>query len=240
MIRKFLGIGSLLFFCLNAVASEQSMSVGGSVGLPNLLAFDLRYVGFEEVEFGLSFGSLPLDSLLEGKIPLDAQDVDLQQPDPYKVYPSAGFALTGYTPYLRYYPWKSKFFFQLGYSIWRFRANLRGDLRNETSGVTSYGVVSGTLSIDQPVVTPGIGWRWKILNSFQLDVGVGVSVLQETQAAVNIGGSLNNILTVLPAAQVEFDNAVTEIQNQLDSGVGSFRNSIPVLPSVFLGLGFAF
>ncbi len=240
MFQKFILFCLGLGFAFHVRSAEQSMSVGGSVGLPNLLAFDLRYVGFEEVEFGLSFGSLPLDSILEGKIPLDPQDVDLQQPDPYRVYPAASFALTGYTPYLRYYPWKSKFFFQLGYSIWRFRANLRGDLRNETSRVTSYGVVSGTLSIEQPVITPGIGWRWKILNSFQLDVGLGVSVLQKTQAAVNIGGSLNNILTVLPAAQVEFDNAVTEIQNQLDSGVGSFRDSIPVLPSVFLGLGFAF
>lgn len=239
--RNFWILGLFVFsIAVGAKDKDSSFAIGGSSGLPHLLAFDMRYVGFENVEFGLSFGSLPLNSLLSGQITLSPQDVDLQQSDPYRLYPRAGFSLTGYTPYLRYYPSSGVFYFQLSYSMWRFLASVNGDLRNETTGTTSAGVVSGTLSINQVVLTPSLGWRWIVAQSFHLDFGLGLSFLRRTQAAVNVGGSLGNFVGLVPSAEQAFNDAVDQIESQLDTGVAALQDNIPILPSLYLGLNFAF
>jgi hypothetical protein len=233
-----------LFFLINlsaltpsAFSEEFSFGIGSTVGLPNLISFDLRFPGLKRIEGGLSLGSFPADRLIQRQIALEAIPVDLQQEDPYALYPSASFKLTSFSPYFRvYFSDEGQFFFQTSYAIWRFSAALNADLQNETTDVRTRGVIAGTLTINQPLVTPSLGWRFKIANAAILDLGFGASFLLKTDPSLNVGGSLSNILTLVPDAQNSFDQAIDQAGADLENAVTELRNQISFLPAIFVGL----
>lgn len=222
---------------VSSFAQARQIGLGAVGGLPNMIGADVRYMGSSNFEFGLSMGSLPLDTLLKNKIPLAPISVDLDQPDSYSILPSLGFQMTAFSPYLRLYPWSKSFYLQAAYSLWRFRANIAGDLRNDTTQAISNSVVTGYLDIAQTVVTPQIGWRYFVGEALYFDFGVGCSILRKVTPQSYIGSSLEGVLSLSPEGQAALETAREQVGTQVDSGVATYRARIRFLPSILLTLG---
>lgn len=222
-------------------SSLASFTLGATAGSPMLLGLELTYVHSSSFEAGLSFGSFPINDIFASQVALDPIDVDLGLSDPYKLYPEARFQFTGFSPYLRYYPGAADWYLQLAYTVWRFSVAATGDLRNETTGAVSAGLISGNLLVVPQLVTLATGWRFYVTDQWIINFGFGVSYVGETENNLNIGGSVTSALPfVPPSGQTAFDDAKAVLQNSVNDALNEARTTLKVLPSAFISTAIAF
>jgi hypothetical protein len=229
--------------------SSKIFAIGGTVGLPQLEALELRYTGFKQIEFGMGFGVLPqldaflkrkVDTYLNNNISADKRELVLQAGQTSLILPSSSFKLTGFSPFVRIYPWGGPFYAQLGYTIWRFRGSIMGDVQNETTGTVSYGLISGSADLNQPVITAAIGWKHRFLGSLYFDFGFGAFSLQPAKSSISIGGTVASLANVLPDAQAKLDSTQTEINQKVAAALTDLRRKLVLLPALYLAAGFEF
>lgn len=229
----FLGVAA------SVQASDRLIGIGAVGGLPQLLGVDLRYLGSSVLEFGVGFGSVPLNKWVKPYVTLENIPLDLGLDDEYQLEPDASYRLTGFTPFVRLYPFGGAFYVQASYSVWKFSTSITGSLRNLDTDELTAGVVTGNLTIRQTVTTPAIGWRtW--ISSLYLDFGLGLGILRQTEPSVSIGGSLSSIASASEEGREAFEQAQEDISQAVQDGVNTFREKVSFVPALYLGLGLAF
>ncbi len=209
-------------------------------GLPELLGVQFTYQGFRSVVFGMGFGALPINALVNRAVKLSSMPLTMTSGGPYEIVPSASYSLSQYSFFAKVFPWNGNFFVQTGYASLNASGSLVGDLRNESTGGSTAGAMTGTVRFTQPVVQFAVGWDFLFSSGIFFNAGVGASYLMVPSSTVAVGGAITNFIPLDPAAEQSFEEAKASIRSQVETGVQSIRGVTRFFPSVFIGVGWAF
>jgi hypothetical protein len=170
----------LLLGLSTASASENArdnrkVSLGLIAGMPDMIGVQVKAEGVPNFEFGGSIGSFSMDPILRSRVPLSGVPVNLGLPDSYEIVPTASFNLFDVSIFARYFPWSTGFFTQIGFDWWHFGTNFTGDLKDINTGISTSGVVTGTLDLKQPMLSPSVGYQFFLSDRFVLDTAAGLS-----------------------------------------------------------------
>ncbi len=220
--------------------SGKSFGLSLTGGFPDFIGLDLAYLGWSPFVLGISFGSAPIQTILSSKIPLDPIPVDFSLPDQYSLIPNANFNLYSVSAYLKYFFSKSGFYIELLTANLTFGANVGGDLKNETSEVTSYSVVNGSARLNQVIIGMMGGFHAMVLSNLFIEGALGAGYLIFPVYSISIGGTISNVIGIVPNGEQTFNDAKLQIQTSFDSAMTAYRSSIKVLPLAFVNIGITF
>lgn len=209
-------------------------------GAPELVGLQISVPVASWLLLGAGFGSLPINSYLQQAVPVSSVPVPISYGGPYSLYPAAQFSLTSFSVFIRAYPLGRGLFFQLGETTLTASASVNGNLKNESSGGTAYGVLSGSATLSQPVADLHIGYELSITRGLFVQAALGVCRLLKTNYTINLGGTVAALVPLDPNADQAFSSAKDLIQTQIDGGMQKYRDAIQFLPEIFLGIGWAF
>ena len=239
--------GLLLVACVllspTAIWAKPDRNIGfaAAAGVPRLLGVDLSYVGAADwISMGASFGSLPIDRLINSKVPLPALDLGTLGTDAFELVPTASYRFFGTTGYLRIFPGWGGFFTELAFSYWTFSGTVALALHNKTQDTSVSGVASGTLKIQMPALVPALGYEFRIGPGFFIDVGLGVMVLMKPSYSISMGGRAADFLPIVTEAESAFEDAKSTLDTEISNALTELKSTLPVLPSLFLTIGYAF
>lgn len=230
---------------IKAEASEngrngKQFAADFAVGLPQLIGLELSYIGFSKFAFGLGFGSLPIQKILDSQITLSPIPVTSVGDSTFSFVPSATYRFYGAEVFGRFYPWDSGLFTQAGYALWNFHGSISGALQNDTLGTSFNDVLSGSLAFSLPMITTSIGYQWIWNFGLFIDAGIGASILLKPSYSLSISGTATTIAELLPDASAQLDSARDQLSSQIDSALQSLSATVPVLPNIYLAIGWAF
>lgn len=234
-------LGSILLSTYaQAEKKERIAGVDVVFGLPQMLGVGVAYMGNPNFEAGLSFGSIPVNRLLNNSAQLAKQPLNLGTPDSYSLIPSASFSTTSLSPFVRYFPFAGDLYLQAMYSLVRVGASVNGDLSNDTQGTITPGVVNGTLNLSQSMVTASVGYRPFITDVLFAHFNLGVTIVAASGYELGVGGTLSDLVNATPQGKQEFENAKADLKDKVDSALRQYREKVKFLPSFTIALGFAF
>ncbi|MEK7691284.1 MAG: hypothetical protein AAB425_09705 [Bdellovibrionota bacterium] len=236
-------LGASLGFFTNPAWAKPDRNIGFAAvaGVPRLLGVDLSYVGAADwISFGASFGSLPVDRLINSKVPLPALDMGTLGTEAFELVPQATYRFFGTTGYLRLFPGWGGFFTELAFSYWTFSGTVSLNLHNKTQDTSVAGVASGTLKIYMPALAPAFGYEFKIGPGFFVDVGLGVMILLKPSYSISMGGRAADFLPIVSEAESAYEDAKSTLDQEISSALSELQATLPVLPGLFLTVGYAF
>lgn len=241
--KRFFVVLILLFLSLtDASANRNGKNLGIDLvgGLPQLFGLELRYIGIEKFTFGASFGSAPLNGVLNSKINLQARAIQNSSPDPLTLLPAATYSLTGLTLFARYFPWIEGWFTQVGFSNWSFKGAVVGHLRNETTGGVANSAVTGSIDITQRIISFTVGRQW-FISDFFFEFGFGAGYLIPLKYSISTGGAASTFQDVAPSNnQDDLEQAQNDLRNQADTELQKVRDQLKVIPLLFVSVGWTF
>jgi hypothetical protein len=222
--------------------TSHTVGLALTTGFPQLISAEVRVTSVPHLEFGLGFGGFPANAVASSIYTPKPVPIDLHLTDTYNLYPSTSFSLTGFYAFARWFPGDSSsgFFWHLSFHTVSFSAQLDGDLKDETTGGTIKGALSGDVSLLQPLVMTGPGYQFLFGEHFHLDLGAALIVLFHASSSVNIGGSLAALASLDPTAQANYNAAKASVADQVNGAMATYQSSVKVLPSVYMSLGYLF
>ena len=223
-----------------AVSKEKTIGINGIAGFPQMLGLEFRYLGLNPIHFGVSFGSLPINSILNSQITLEPIPLDLSLGDTYYMYPFTSYQALSTSVFTRYCFGEGGFFFQLMYTSWSFSASVSGSLQNETLGTSFGGAISGSASLNQAMVTPSFGYQFYIFDDLFMEFALGASILTKPTRSISLGGTAIAALMLLPGGEEEFEKAKTQIETQYNDAIDTLDRTLKILPAISIGLGWSF
>jgi len=215
----------------------HDFGVGIVTGVPELLGVELKWMPWDILETSAGLGSAPINGFLQSQVTLSPIPVDLQTGDTFNLYPSATYSLSTVALGIKLMPWTEGLFIKAGYQAIQFATNYTANLKNETTGGVSNGVISGTLSLSQPVVTPMLGYQFTISPRLYIDLSLGASIMLPANSTLTTGGSLASIMTLSPGGTQNFENAKADLQTQVDNAIRAYQSQLRVFPSMLIGFG---
>lgn len=223
-----------------ADTTGKLIGVGAVGGVPQLLGAELSFLGWGWIQPGITFGSVPVNSLLNSAIPLSPIPINISIPGLFNLYPSASYSLFGYGGFakLRLTSWG--LIANLLVSKVTFTGSATASLKNElTSGVVS-GVVSGSFALEQWMVGPTFGIQASLGNALSFELALGGGYLLPPSYSLSLGGSAPAALSVLPGGTTAFDDAKSSLRDTFDSAVRSYRALTSFVPFAYVSLGYSF
>ena len=218
---------------------SKTLGVNLVGGAPELVGLQISYVGLNKLTFGAGFGTLPVSSFINKLAPLSSISMQMASGGPYNIYPSAQYSLNSLSLFARWFPIGS-FFTSLGYSHLLGGGNLTGNLTNESTGGTTYGALTGNATFNQPIVTLALGYEFFHSSGFFLNVGAGLGYLLRLNYSVTIGGTIADLAPLDPTAASSFEEAKANLKTQVDDAITKLEGTTRIIPSVFIGMGWAF
>lgn len=239
ILVMFLLLGSARAFA-NENLPDKVFGVDMTAGFPQLLGLEVSYLAWSSFVPSLSFGSLPVNNLLNSYLKLKPVPVNFSLPDTYYLDPKASFSLSSFTFQLKYFLPKSGFFGDFILSSINFGANVNADLRNQTSGATFSNLATGSASLTQWILGAAFGYQVVIGSRFYIEAALGLGYLPSPSYSLSISGTAANAVGLIPNGQQAFDDAKAQVKSSFDSAVATYHSSIKFLPFTFLNMGFAF
>ena len=220
--------------------SGKTFGMGVTGGFPQFIGLDLSYIGWPSLVPGISFGSAPIQQLLSSKIPLNPIPISFSLPDTYNLIPSADFSLYSVSAYVKYFFPNSGFYLELLIASLSASANVGGDLKNETTQLLSYSVISGSAKLNQSILGVATGFRVLIFSKLFMEGALGGGYLLPPTYSISIGGTISNIVGIIPNGEQDFNNAKAQVQSSFDTAMATYRASVKILPFAFINIGFIF
>lgn len=245
LIRRpvFYGIIFILIGAKSTLAANRGnhdIGLDLTAGLPHLVSFQISYTGVKNLSFGIGLGSFPgINSILNRQVAFAPVAVDVSgSSDSFNVTSTGQYRFFSVSAFVRWFPFDSGFFTELNVARWKFTADIVGNLNNATSGETYYGAVTGDLDLTQPLLTWAFGYEGGITKNLFFHVGLGVSYLFSPTQSYTTGGSGAIAGDVL--GQIDLDEINSDVRSAINQGVDDFRSVTLFIPSIFIGLGWAF
>ena len=188
----------------------------------------------------MSFGSAPINGLLNSHIKLTPVPVQFSLPDTYNLYPNASYSMYSASAFMKVFPWKGGVFFDLTLSNVTFNTNIQGNLKNETSGGTFNSAVSGTAYLNQFILGVTAGYHVSIAGSAFLEIAAGAGALLPPSYSITLGGTAASAVGVVPNGEQAFSNAKSQVQATYDSAISTYRANLKFIPMSYLNLGITF
>jgi hypothetical protein len=231
-------------FSWQAGASERfpnkTFGLDAVAGFPQFAGLEVSYLGWTSWVPGLSFGSAPINGLLNSKINVDPVLIQPSAGSNFLLSPSAEYSLYSFSFSLKYFFEKSGFFLNFIYSNINFGAKIRGDLTNVDTGGVSRSAVTGNATLNQSILGLGAGYQVIIYQSLFAEFALGAGYLFPPHYSVSMGGTAVNVAALIPNGEQSLEDAKKQVQTAFDSAVGSYQASVKILPFAFINLGFAF
>jgi hypothetical protein len=237
---------SMALLCSQAQAAPGSpklFEIEAVVGLPQIVSIQVGFMGMAPFVIGVGLGTVPIDPLVQRFIPTTAVPLNLGLPDSYSLVPTSRFSLSSASVFVRYQPngSGSGFLTELNLGLWRFGANVSGALRDDTTGTSTNGVLTGALDLLQPALAAMVGYRVAFTDNLGMQFQAGAIYLLQTSYTLTTGGTLTTALPLAgPAAQADFDRAKADVEAQIRDGINTTRAKTNWLPALSITLAYAF
>jgi hypothetical protein len=247
MTRRSLLVLFLLssFLISPPVEAQKNFSMDVGVGAPQLISLELAFIKYHPFMIGLGFGMFPVQTIAQSLIPLSNMPVNLGTADTYRIVPVGYYTCITTAAFIRAYPLSSEqetgWWIEVNFSNWKFGASVYGNLENQTTGVTTSSVITGTADLYFPLLTGATGYTFKVMRNYFMQIGLGASYLFSPYSNVTLGGLAASVLPVYNGtAQTSYDNAKASLTNQVDSALTTIKNTTRWLPSLFIRIGGTF
>ena len=101
-------------------------------------------------------------------------------------------------------------------------------------------MISGNVSITQPLLELGPGYQFVLGNRIHVDLGAGLVILLPPSSSTSIGGSITDLLALSNSATASFDAAKASLGNAVNQAMSDYESQYKYLPSLYVTLGFIF
>lgn len=244
LVSLVLLTSSLLILSLpagrSAAGQESRLALGAVGGLPQMIGGEIRYLGVRGFSFGLGFGSLPINGIMNSAVTLDPQQVDLVAGKVHMLTPEAKYSMFSTTLSARYYPWEGGLFAQLGFASWVFKTQFSGTLQNVTDDTDPVEAISGSASINQTMASLSVGYQIGSGSGFFADFGLGGSFHFRPGRSISIGGLATNAGLVGASEEEALEAEVDDVEAQFNEAVDEFAAKVNFSPVLYFGVGWAF
>ena len=232
MQKRFVGLGLVaLWISVPAQALlERALSFDVGFGVPQFLALQGNVLVSKHWQVGVGYGYAPQFNLNSGVVP--NQSITISGiPVVATFTPSINIDMI--SPFVRFFPGESNFYFQFMYGILRTKAVLSGKLTALGGAIPFDAVlgVDGTVIQTLPTLSIGSVFAGKL---YFLNLSLGVTVLGSTSVSfasqTTIPGGTSDDKNVL-------DQASANASNAANNAVNKVRTEAPLIPSVFFSMG---
>lgn len=243
-MRKTLALLCLVFgltpSALASRPSTQTASLAAVAGLPDLIGVRVGFEKFFPFRATLGFGLFPINGIINQFVRFNPQPVSFVSGTPYNLYPTANYSATSFGLDIRYHVASSGFFLNLIWSNLFFASTFSAALKNETTGGTLSGAVSGNASIIQPLVGLGVGYEISFMSGFFMNFMAGASLPLATLSSVSLGGTAAQAAPLETGGDASFTAARNSFQAALDGAIAAYRAALPVIPMLTVQIGWVF
>lgn len=218
----------------------KTFGLSAVAGVPQFIGLELSYLNFSSFIFGMSFGSAPINGILNSRISLTPVPVQFSLPDTYNLYPTASYSMYSASVFVKFFPWKGGFFFDFTLSNVSFNTSVQGNLKDETTGGVFNSALSGSASLSQFILGLSAGYQVSIKSSVFLEFAVGAGYLLSPAYSISLGGTAAAAVGVVPNGEQAFSSAKSQVQAMYDSAINTYRSALSVIPMSYLNLGITF
>lgn len=210
-------------------------------GLPQLASVQIAYRFFPHWQWGAGIGMLPGGKGLYSKtFDLPSENVTLKNKE-FVTFdsPKMDSSLGTISPFVRYFPAETNFYFQFTLAILQNKNTFRSALKDVYGNTVTDGAYRGTINLLQFLPTVAIGHAFSS-QLFFFNVNMGVTFIATAQATISSEGEIPDRLGGTAANQEVFDKLNAKTKKAIDEAVSAMREEVPVFPSIQLAFGFMF
>jgi hypothetical protein len=222
-------------------SSDHNIALMASLGAPDLLSFQVQFLRLKWVQFGFGFGIQPVNSIAKNYVDIAPLNVDIVGSS-YSVKPTIDLGLKTSTSFIKIFPIGEKFYLDLKYSTWNIAANADLNARNLSTG-SSLNMGSIGISAILPMAGVNIGFQTISKSGFMLDFGIGGLYYFNPSVNVSLGGMVGSAASLSqldPAMNKQVNDAINSISNSIKNSVKSLRDTLPLIPVLYVSAGWAF
>jgi len=219
-----------------ATTLPRVLSLDVGMGVPVIANAEVSVLFAEHWQIGFGYGYVPgLSSLSAISVPTQTLSLN-GLPDSFSVTPKLTASLDMLTPFLRFFPTERNWYFQLSYSILRMNMGISGTIEDATTGQGIGGVITGSVSVWQPIPTISMGHIFAS-KEFFVNLSLGVSFLMSPWVSVSVGGAIPDALGGTSANQGAITNMQNNMSDSIQKSVDTARQQITLIPSILISAG---
>ncbi len=217
---------------------DRIFEIGLAAGFPILAGPEIAIQVFKHWQFGATGSAVPAGLLPTLALPTVTQDTGFGFD--ISLSPTATPSGLLASPFVRFFPTRRTFYFQLTWSIAQLNSVITSDIVDSVSNAPIPGAVfTSNVSITSMLPTLSIGYFfWRHVYFFNISLGATILANVSTQVtgSVNIPGPLGALVD----SQALIDGVQTEVNLATSQAVTQIRNTAPFFPSLMVSAGLMF
>ncbi|MBI1859527.1 MAG: hypothetical protein HYR96_01240 [Deltaproteobacteria bacterium] len=230
---------ALIFSASARAIPQQVLSVDVGFGLPELYTASVNMQLWRRWQVGLGYGYLPsFGAMATG---MDLPPMSATEPTTgleVLFYPHATGSVSWFNPFVRFFPTRDNFYFQLSYFYYAATIAITSRIEDANSQLLTSDGLKGSITIRQFIPTLSIGYIFGNALYF-FNMNMGYSFIGATTTTADLTGSFG-ILGDIPAS------VLTPIEDGLSSAVNTAADAPKSIvanwpfPSIYFSFGFFF
>ena len=217
---------------------QQNLSVDVGFGLPQLYTASANFMIWKRWQMGLGYGYIPpFGELATGRSL--APIFQMAPNGTYLwIYPKAKGTISWFNPFVRFFPGRDNFYFQLSYFYYATSLDITSRIEDGNSQVITNDGIAGTITIRQYIPTLSIGYIFGNQLYF-FNMNMGYSFVGATSSTIALTGTLGQLGALAPEAMTSVETSMSEMINAVSDVPKSVIANWP-FPSIYFSFGVFF
>jgi hypothetical protein len=217
---------------------DRLFVVGLAAGFPILAGPEIALQVFKHWQFGATGSAVPAGILPALALPPVTQDTGFGFNISLNPIATGSGLLA--SPFVRFFPTKRTFYFQLTWAIAQLNSVVTSDITDSLSGAPIPGALfTSNVSITSMLPTVSIGYFfWRHVYFF--NISLGATILANVSSQVNGSVTIPGPLGAFVDSQALIAGVQTEVNLATAQAVTQIRNTAPFFPSVMVSAGLMF